>query len=209
MDACGRAKEQIKEIREVWFPDHSVSFHHITAPDDATPGRLMGWTDTVHWKKPGTGVFAIELVISGPTLYVSGDLGGAVYRWSADVHWVQFGRFSLDYFAGKCIASEEGREYTDWDEEVAEAYLERYFNDLGQHNDSHVIAHDAREAWNAAKVPECLSSRFEWNAWLHGSDPHSIFGDAWYEWLPNIGKVFNMRCIAHWVATRMIAEKLS
>ena len=52
-----------------------------------------------------------------------GDIGEATYEWSNDISLEFLAGLGFGYFHGKCVASEVGRRFVDWDGAIAKAYV--------------------------------------------------------------------------------------
>ena len=88
---------------------------------------------------PNTGIERIRFMILPNTsiLVVYGDLGYAMFNWYRNtITFEDISTMSIDYFQGKCVASEVGRDFRDWYPERAKEsigceILERidYIND--------------------------------------------------------------------------------
>lgn len=180
-----------KDIMKWWFPDHEVT--HFCESDHISHLR---------WQKPGTCVYQVDYYVTGGTLIVTGDIGDAIYRWSSPVafHWIA--PLSLGYFAEKCVASEVGRSFVEWDERIARVYLDWQIN-----NDFEEIQDDPAEKatqWmidlQNANPHGAIYSQHEWTEWLnyHGAE---FFGDEYYEHY-GIGNIVNMRCQGHLIGLR-------
>lgn len=76
-------------IKEKWFKDHIAT---ITKCGDIT---------ILDWKNSGTIVNDIRYIFDGYNIYISGDLGSAVFRltWKADLH--SFNNIDIHYFIEK------------------------------------------------------------------------------------------------------------
>lgn len=74
-----------------------------------------GKIEELIWRKPGSSVYAIFYLYKAGTLYVSGDVGSAVYRWHSSIGTLRnIAGCQVDYFASKCEASEYGRDFREW-----------------------------------------------------------------------------------------------
>lgn len=107
----------LQEIRTKWFPEHKATLSEGTSVTELV------------WAKPGTGVFKIIYLLREGTLYVSGDAGEAIYRWSSPIGLGTFEQMNLDYFAGKVCASETGRDYYEFRASDITKYLLEYIAD--------------------------------------------------------------------------------
>lgn len=80
-------KEDINIIRNEWFKDHK-----------ATYTKLSDRVTSIDWKRDGSGFYAVRYVFDGDKLYITGDIGHALYRltWQGtpasfkDVHYGYF-----------------------------------------------------------------------------------------------------------------------
>lgn len=173
-------KAQENDIRG-WFKDHVAKF--------STEGRFQ----TLEWGKPGTSNYWSRFIISGGTLIVYGDVGDAIYTWSDKLTFQWLSKLNLGYFAGKCQASENGRQNQEWDAAEAKRQLMDRFETEGRSP----IEHDKFEenyGWDA------IGSEHEWIVFLsqHGYD---VFRDL--EGMGDIGKVISMRCQGHLLAIQL------
>lgn len=188
-------RKREKQILKHWFPNHEVT--HFCEHDHMSH---------VRWAKPGTGIYQVDYYASGNRLMITGDIGAAVYVWSSPVtfHWLA--DLELSYFAGKCIASETGREYTEWDDEVAKTVLDSVVKDTMEGYQEH--APEAGVQWRQdlqnANPWGILHSEQEWVEWLHFHG-HQFFGDDFYE-MASLGRVINMRCQGHLLGLRLAHE---
>lgn len=183
--------EATEEVRG-WFKDHQSTFAEHVVRD---PER---WNvETLEWAKPGTGVYAIRYVIMGPVLFVWGDLESAVYRWSSPITWEFLAGCDLQYFEGKCEASPKGRDYMDYDSDLALNDLNAVIKDRAAEGYDHPdlrLVDAAREAIRGGAD--------EWRDWL-SVNGYNLFGDCWYEWVPDFGKRIAFTCTAHLVGIKM------
>lgn len=216
-------QEQIKECRERWFGKHKVVLaapavqpSGVEFPEHTSYPSASGLTSAlpkmVIFMKPGTGMYYVKLVLSGGTLFVDGDIGSAAYRWNCVLGWESFLGFSLDYFAGKCEASEKGRRYTTWNSEIARWYLDDHLEMM----DSELVEMGEKPRytphWNEIKgtyLGEYIEDGDSWQAAIHNGDiDPAMLGDSDCEWLWDIGTVPDVRVIGHWVACRMVGEHM-
>ena len=91
-----QVKQQMDQIETIWFKDHVATLqmidHRITR---------------IYWNKLGLKGFSIVYLIDENNLFVTGDLGEAIYSWSGkiDLHFLR--NCELDYFKSKCKALSE------------------------------------------------------------------------------------------------------
>ena len=201
-------EEREKMIRTEWFKDHRAVFSDC------------GMFKTLEWGNPGTSNYWLRAIISKRTLIIYGDIGDAIYQWSQELDWQWLSGLGLGYFSGKCQASEEGRQYVDWDDEAAQSWLETCFKDEEEQRaaDMEEWDEDKRKAY-AEKHPTMrqrfedasgagnLFSQMEWNMFLHDNG-HEIFGDDLSS-VAECGQVIAQRCQAHLIAIKMAVESVS
>ncbi len=75
-----------KEIREEWFKDHKATLE--------THGDIT----VLDWKRPGSNFYYCRYVFDGHRVYISGDIGEAVFllTWKAGID--AFNKISVHYF---------------------------------------------------------------------------------------------------------------
>lgn len=164
-------KQQVKSCMEQWFPLHTV-----TAMDDLS----------LRWQKPKNSAYWIEYILRRNYLIVIGDVGEAIYQWSQHLTWDFLKTLDLDYFVGKCQASEVGRPFTHWEPDVAKAW-----------------AKDFTDHANVSYEDGTFSHRQEFSE--HLRDNEQTYGADWYEYL-DVGEVLHPRAIGHWVGLQMALQ---
>lgn len=169
-------------IRKAWFPDHVA-----TVSDDGT---------SMLWAKPGTGIYAVKYRIIGSHLVVLGDIGCAVYRWSDRISFNWLSRISLDYFHGKCEASEDGR--------IPDAFDDgQFISDLDFHTDDNCPLRQTWDGW--AEDGRREPSPESWRDFVSEFEGNG-FVDL-LEICP--GSVIPIRIIGHWLGLVMAGEQRS
>lgn len=171
------------------------------------------YLETLEWKKPGDSHFAVWYVRQHGCLMVWGDLGSAVYRWYPDVDMASIANTNLDYFVGKCEASEVGSPPYSWDSHQAEKDMREYFAEF----------HD--EKWQGSlerKERNEEASKFElaygwgalgedehvWVEWVR-ANADDIFGQDWWEHpIVEAGKKLNARVKLHHEGLKLAFENL-
>jgi hypothetical protein len=107
---------QKRECREHWFKNHVAQC--------AATGDIGGlhWENAlvIRWQNPASWNYGCRFIIHRQWLIVVGDIGEAVYQWSEDISLGFMAGLDFGYFHGKCVASESGRAYVEWDIYVAE-----------------------------------------------------------------------------------------
>lgn len=195
-----REKQVKQEIRAGWFKDH------IAELED------HGDLKVLRWKKPGTICYYCRFVFDGNRMYISGDIGEAVFNltWQADVH--SFNGISTHYFMEK-MSAYSGDRY-DYDSKEAEKYLKSWFKE--NMRDKQFKTRDDRkefvERFNELVEAASNSNNEEQWAWEYVNGEFSDFvsemdADYW-EWLYHVGRVVPYRILGYIVALQMASEQL-
>lgn len=172
-------EERVKKIADDHFAKHVV---------------VMRTKDRLVWSHPDSSNSRVHYHIHGNILSVWGDLGFAMYAWSQNISWEFLAGLNLDYFAGKCEASEVGRGFETWIEEEAKQHLTALVKDWKEETEDF----DENPSLPLGMVEddkafEALSTREEWTAWVMGSAERSRefweFGD--------LGTAVHARCVLH------------
>jgi hypothetical protein len=190
-------KAQIEQLQK-WFADHRAT---VAAHDPADESQYE--IQTLYWAKPGTGHLAVRYVIMGPVLMVWGDLESAIYRWSSVISWEFLAGCDLQYFESKCEASPKGRDYEDYDSDLALADFNEDIKrraEEGYAEPDQQLVDDARQALRYGLE--------DWNEWMR-SNGSQLFGSDWYEWVPSFGKRIAHNCAAHLVGIKMAVAQLN
>ena len=180
-----------------WFAGHVAT---LTTYDDGL--------QRINWRDPQQGnTYWIEYLLDGCDLFVTGDVGSAVYRWSRPAGaFVDFlGGLELEYFASKreCM---EGAANHGWEPRLAEAEIRRYFEDP-ENADALSVLDKTRDSVD--DLVALAASRDTWSYFLSSGAGAQVFGDEWWECWPGIGDMLLLRIVAHWVGITMAVAQLS
>lgn len=185
--------------------------------------------EMIRFQQPGTSNYFIEFIFTNGTLFVRGDLGEAVYCWHYSMKLRGLRNVDIGYMKGKCEASEVGKPYNGWNEEVAKEallyHLTEYVDDDKVYailDEKNVIPEDGEdfsdEQWEKSKndygqsilnkILEEISlhSQDEWVHWLNDDQDAVIklLNDQdYWEWAYSIGTVPATRMIIHNVAIKL------
>jgi hypothetical protein len=184
-----KAEEQL--IRSRWFPNHVASL------------SLAGNIQELFWRNPDSGTYHVQYFLHQNVLFVTGDIGEAVYKWSSPIpefRWIA--NCDLDYFAGKCTASESGVGYKEWDASEVTEWLGCYRTE-----DEEFDAYCQAQAENADDCAfDSVQTKGDWEQFLT-REGEELFGVDWWELL-DIGMRIAMRAHGHLVGIRMAIEQL-
>jgi len=180
---------RVESVR-LWFRDHEALFQTY-------PGCPI---ETLRWRnKSGSSTYCVHYMLHKKhgTLTVYGDLYEAVYQWycgDGETSWKFIADCNIVYFAGKCMASEKGRGYPDWDRRAAIAQLEDQIKEceLPKLDDE-----DMKEAARAAE------SKDGWLAYVNRKIEDGDWQADDYEWACDAGRVVDLVCLAHLEGVKM------
>lgn len=179
-------KEQDQQLIESYFKNHRAYYRQIE-PD----------LEELLWSS-GSTIHKILYLRRRNVLFVCGDLGEAVYVWSEHFILERIAGCSLDYFASKCQASEDGRGYPDWDEAECLSNVRYWLEDEGP-----------GKTWDEfvkAGGKEAAQSKFEWNCWL-GEHGYDFFGSDYGECC-EAGKTVAVRCQLHLLGLKAAMDQI-
>jgi hypothetical protein len=174
-------------IMEEWFKYHKAN---IIQEEDIK---------VLEWRKPGSGYYGVTYIFHGFHMFVSGDLGDAVFRFSEQARPERIANYSLDYFESKMTAYHEPTK--DFNPDKAKKYLE----EMKQENEG-LFRDDTYE--ELLKLADGCNSV---SGWLEGLSYGNYLGDiddSW-EWLPKIGNETPSRVKAYLIGIKMANEQLN
>ena len=159
----------------------------------------------------------------GDTLFVTGDVGEATYRFPGtnprvvDIEWIS--KCNLDYFHAKCTASEVGKDFVEWGEQRAKKRLEENlrnmhdleFDELTVNNENGASEYPDEYLKTKEEIErlggyDVLYNKDEWNQWL-AENGYDVFGER-YVALSSIGTEINVRCIYHLLGLKLAFARL-
>jgi len=188
-------RDKVKEIRESWFKNHEVKI---------TEFELDGWNAIIDWRNPNDCYFAVRyIIILGGILYVSGDIGEAVYKWYNPISLPSLATFNLDYFSEKCTASPTGPGFLVWNRELVVEQINEVKKD--RIYDAEYSKYEIELA--AKKAMECVDTQEYWCEFLGYNIAFHLFGSEPMEFA-DAGLEPEMRCLAHLEGLKMIQERL-
>jgi hypothetical protein len=178
------------EIRERWFPNHEAIYTE------------HGDLKVLDWKQKGTIAYYIRYVFDGCRMYVSGDLGEAVFCFTekADVH-IQ-SQYSLGYFESKLEAYSEDRR--DFNSEKAVKRLREWLNELKESG----VEYDHDEMRELFEETRDCSSKEHWCHIVNSHDFISDLDPDYWEWMYDIGDEIPLRIQAYLIGLKMASEQL-
>jgi len=185
------AREIEKEIREHWFENHVATLSQC--------GNLQ----VLDWREPKNFEYACRFVFDREFVYISGDIGEAVFRltWEANVH--TFDNIHIHYFHEKLSSFSEDK-YS-FSSEKAVNRLREWLKDLKEYNRKY--DHDEmKELFNEAR--DCSSN----NEWAFIINQHYDFiselDQDFVEWMYSCGNEIPSRVYGYLIGLQMASQQL-
>jgi len=181
-------EQEDKEIKEHWFKDHVATIN------------TYGDITVLEWAKPGTVIFSIRYVFDQNKMYVSGDLGEAVFKFTEKAFPERIARYGLSYFYEKLKAFSSDKK--DFSRVKANEYIDEL---ITQYREDEVefdrnAYEDLREIVNDSETNEDFVMK------MYEFDITKLDNDAW-EWVSNIGSVIPMRIRSYLYGLQMAFKK--
>jgi hypothetical protein len=189
--------EQTMEMaRDEWFKNHRAENHDFMANYGAGIPNRVGSISHIRWANPENSNYLVLYFLYGSTLFVTGDLGSAVYRWTQTppTGFIWIANTDFSYFAEKHAGLRSG-DTTTWNPDICLQRAKSYF--AGQRK-----FRLKREWQNAAQQGREEWQRFIWD------NINSLGYDAAAE-LSEFGLVPDNRCIGHWLGLKMAVTQLA
>lgn len=196
MDHIEKAK---KDIRENWFKDHRIK--QIEGEDGL---------QRITWGAEGTSMYQIKYTLSGNMVFISGDVGDAVYCLTCPATLENLGDFDLSYFTGK-LSTSERKKYS-FNEHLAREEIKEYILDWCDAENTNELSIDDKDLYD-----ELIAETNNWSSCDQFSTGiYSIYSTTDVEWfdsesascISDCGKELSRSLIAYWVGLQMIGEQL-
>lgn len=189
-----------KEIKENWFGEHMAKYKKINEE-----------ISVLDWEKPDTICFGVRYVFDGRYLYISGDLGEAVFTLTWNGNPKSFSNINPHYFHEKLTAYRD--EKYAFDSGEARKRLEEEIMILKDDYDPDEIDKAHLEILEEMKnLTGSCSANKEWEFKIaYETDlfeelqTHDI--DCW-EWIFGVGEVIPIRVRAYLIGLKMASEQL-
>lgn len=172
------------------------------------------------WKEPGTNRCAIKYILSGSFIYISGDLGEAIFHLNWDTTDLKVCKdISANYFNSKLVAFcgnkydfDEEKAIKELDEEIEEVkeILEEYKND--EEFEECIVFKNQIELLEKMKtiIKKEVSNRDVWEYISHEfCDKYSKYDPDCCEWLPNIGRTVSSKVKLYLLGLQMAYDQLN
>ena len=147
------------------------------------------------WQRPDSGMYNTTYMRSGGLLIVYGDMGQAMYQVTGDHGFRWWADTDLSYFCGKCVASEVGREFVQWDANTAIDRVTEFIEETEETGlDKTKVDLLKAHAYDISEFQDALRDVVDYET---------------MEQLWDAGKVIHHRCIYHWLGLQMAVEQLA
>lgn len=182
-----------ERIRETWFQDHKATLTEV--------GELQ----ILDWQRPGTGNYYCRYIFDGRNVFISGDIGAAVFNltWKAGIH--SFNGIHIDYFEEKLAAySGDRRNYS---ADKAVAALKEWRDELIVDE----VEFEQEDFEDMISAADNSSSKDEWaHSYVNGeySELISDLDSDYWEWIYDIGDEIPPRIIGYLVGLQMASKQL-
>lgn len=192
-------EQQMKDCREIWFKNHVANI----ICDVHEPTR--GDTIIINWQNPKSWNYGCRFIIHRRWLCVVGDIGEATFEWSQDLTFNFLAGIDFHYFLGKCEASPSGKDFTQWDTKIAEAYRNMRIKELSETPDEDRSESDAEELGILEGNEDCSENEWKQSA----QDYYDETGDAEGAGsISDFGKVPSVHAIGMFVGLQMAIAQL-
>lgn len=185
----------ISEIRNLKFHRHKATLRRFWPQEDC-----FGPITVIDWRRPGTCAYAVRYVCDGYHIYITGDLGEAIFEltWNADEH--AFDEKSLNYLYKKLLVSSVVDRAMTFDAAHAAESIRSVYSD---EEDQFVVDLCAKGACSCFDLQE-------WIEWLYENKEmiEKRLSVNWFETLPNIGSVYCQRFLLWVTGLQMASEQL-
>ncbi|AZV43632.1 hypothetical protein BAOM_3023 [Peribacillus asahii] len=179
-----------QDIRKNWFNNHIAKI-------EGEEGLQV-----IYWGEPGTNMYRTKYVLSGNNVFISGDIGEAVYSLTCAATLDNIKDFNLSYFTKKLSAFCEDR--WDFDEKLAKKELKEYWEEYEMSQ-----IEDSKEIYDGiiSAIEESRSIN-EYHSWLMTVYHDTSIDSDIMEYVWDFGRKMPPRLIGYWVGLQMIIEQL-
>lgn len=209
-----------KELREKWFKNHKASLE-----------KLSEDVSILRWREPGTSAYSVRYIFDYNKIYITGDLGDAIFKIYDKVDLEKVASFDIYYFHKKLTAIDEEKwsfnsekaierlkeEIKEVNENKAE-YLgldedgTGIIDELSDEQQSKVDEYDEYiEMFNSmiSEAEECnFRSHWVQSIYQNYLDDLSDYDNDFYEWIFDIGNEYPREIQAFLIGLKMAAKQL-
>lgn len=202
-----KTKEIEKEIREHWFENHKATIHRY---DNVT---------ILDWKVPGSIFYSVRYIFSGHHLYISGDIGDAIF----DLTWKStpesFEDIHLGYLMGKLSCCSRSR--WNFNEELAYREVNEWYKehllDFEDENEDSLdeevprlnVLNKIKEGLDSAVCESSTTEHFDHYVWnLYHDISQDYFDSEDFDTFADFGREMPSVFYAYLLGIKMANEQL-
>lgn len=191
-------EEMEQEIKDKWFNNHKAE---ITKHDDIT---------ILDWREPGTVIYSVRYIFCGSRLYISGDIGDAIFNLTWIATPESFKGIELSYFLSKLSCHARERWYFDERkamDDLKEWYEEDSF-DAGEKSRKEIleIYSNVKEIIKSVSTPK----EFEMELVNYYMDNSFYYYDSEdFSFISDFGKKLPMCYVAYLLGIKLANEQLN
>ncbi|MDH2337327.1 hypothetical protein [Clostridium perfringens] len=183
-----------KEVREKWFKNHIAKVEF-----DSEDLKI------INWGQPGTNLYRVRYVFDKNRLYISGDIGSAIFQVSSKIDINFFKDINIWYFFDKLEAMSCNR--YDWSSEECVSSLDEWFKNFDK-DDYEEVSDEIEELMERASY---CPTKEEWIYQVVNDEYNDLIRNLDYcydEWIYDIGQVIPRRVYGWLIGLEMILEEL-
>lgn len=196
----------LHELVKQYYEDTSRTAKKKFENHVATYDVLSETISVLTWKEPGSNLYMVRYVMDGRQLYISGDLGSAVFDLTWNATPQSFNGIGYYYFTEKLHAYSRERYVIDSD--VLKAELNERFDEL---TDGHPDEDEIKELKEVFEQIEGFDTVEEIAGYINHSNAYNILQnfdvDAW-EWIYNVGQVISPNIVYYLVGLQLASKQL-
>ena len=182
-----------QQIKEDWFKEHVATL------------TQHGDLQVLDWRRPTSNTYRCRYVFDSSNMYITGDIGAALFRltWIASVH--SFNNIYIGYFKGKMSAFSD--DDMDFSSEEAVKGLRAWVKRLKENGEKY----DHDEMKDLFEKARGCSRKEEWAGIVNESDCNDFISNLdedYWEWIYNVGDEIPARIHAYLIGLQMASEQL-
>lgn len=191
-------EKELKQIRTEWFKNHKIK---------RTEGQ-EGFQQFIFGEE-GSSFYQVKYVLSGANIFISGDLGDAVYKLSEPATLENIKTCNLSHFTSKLTG--HSRERWNFDNDLAKKQIEEYFVEWCDIDNIDELGLKDKTLYD-----QLIKSTDEWSMWRHfQGDVFTIYQNTSVQWfdseraevISECGQTLPLIFIAYWLGLQMIIEQ--
>lgn len=163
----------------------------------------------INWRRPGEVNYSMKIICSGANIFISGDLGEAVYWCTWKTSWQNIADKNFGYLLGKLQCVTYGKKDYQQDQcikDIEEWYQEQ-MNEYNEYPDGFIDGYKSNLNDFRQRAMWHTESKWTWIPFLQDYDLESI-GEDFDTVMWKFGEQINSRLYGYWVAFHMIKEQL-